>query len=134
MAKEGTMTRLFALFLAGLLATGVGVVPVSAQATKSPAKSEKPPASASDKANRADQKGKLDINTASEAELRALPGIGEAYSKKIVDNRPYKRKDELVRKKIIPEATYQKIKDHIIAKQTAGTKDGAGRTGGQTTK
>ena len=64
----------------------------------------------------------LDINTASPAELETLPGIGEAYSKKIVENRPYKRKDELVRKKIVPQATYDKIKDHTIAKQAATKK------------
>ncbi len=59
----------------------------------------------------------LDINTASMDELKALPGIGDAYSKKIVDGRPYKRKDELVQKKVIPQATYDKIKDRIIAGQ-----------------
>ena len=64
----------------------------------------------------------LDINTASADELKALPGIGEAYSKKIVENRPYQRKDQLMSKKIIPEATYKGIKDQIIAKQASTKK------------
>ena len=59
----------------------------------------------------------LDLNTATKEQLAALPGIGDAYSKKIIDNRPYAKKDQLVSKKVIPEKTYQGIKDMIIAKQ-----------------
>lgn len=59
----------------------------------------------------------IDINTATADKLKTIKGIGDAYSGKIIAGRPYKRKDELVQKNILPQGVYDKVKDQIIAKQ-----------------
>jgi DNA uptake protein ComE-like DNA-binding protein len=65
----------------------------------------------------AEQADLLDINTATADQLKALPGISDAYSEQIIKGRPYQRKDELVQKKILPRATYEGIKYKIVVKQ-----------------
>jgi DNA uptake protein ComE-like DNA-binding protein len=61
--------------------------------------------------------GSVDINHASKDDLKTLPGIGDAYANAIIKNRPYKNKTQLRSRNVIPDATYNKIKDKIIAKQ-----------------
>jgi DNA uptake protein ComE-like DNA-binding protein len=98
-------------FLILLITCALMALPVAAQAPPK-AKDAKPKAAVTPKAG-----DLIDINSAPQAQLQTLPGVGDAYSKKIIDNRPYSGKDDLVLKNIIPQATYDKIKDQIIAKQ-----------------
>jgi DNA uptake protein ComE-like DNA-binding protein len=109
------MSRLIAVFLAVVFAASVfGAPVVFAQA----AKDKTPDKAAATKADaKPGKKEPIDINSASAEELQSIKGIGDVYAKKIIDGRPYKGKDELVQKNIVPKATYDKIKGQIIAKQ-----------------
>ena len=106
------MSRLIAAFLTFAFALTMLGTPAFAQSAKAPEKAAAPKADA-----KAAKKEPIDINSASAEELQTLNGIGDAYAKKIIEGRPYKGKDDLVQKKIVPKATYDKIKGQIIAKQ-----------------
>src|SRR5437867_12719845 len=109
--------RLITLILIGVFALGV-----TFSGTNAAAQGNSTASSQNGKASTA-AADKLDINAATKDQLDALPGIGDKYAQKIIDGRPYRTKRDLVTRKIIPAATYEKIKDQIIAHQGTATKD-----------
>jgi competence protein ComEA len=127
-------TRILAvLFVLSVFATASfaqgGTAPASGKDAAATKKS-KAADSAATKTKKADL---IDINAASKEELSALPGIGDAYSQKIIDGRPYSTKRDLLTKKIVPQATYDQIKDKTIAHRVAGAADKKGKKGAAAT-
>ncbi len=105
MSKKRAAIQILSAVLTLFLLAGLGV----AQSSSASKSSTKPAMASSDNL--------VDINSATKDQLSALPGIGDVYSQKIIDGRPYHTKTDLKTKKIIPAATYNKISSMIIAKQ-----------------
>jgi DNA uptake protein ComE-like DNA-binding protein len=108
--KSVSLLLCFALF------SGIAIAQGQSSQSKAPAAGS---ASKATPATPAAPKELIDLNSATKQQLMTLPGIGEALSQKIIDNRPYRAKNELTQKKILTESVYGKISDLVIAKQGA---------------
>jgi competence protein ComEA len=115
MRKEKIMRRIWVLVLSCSFALNLAMIQPRRAGAQTHEPGSVPEMNAAPSSTAAADK--LDINPATKDQLKALPGIGDAYSQKIVDGRPYRTKLDLIHKNIIPQSTYDKIKDQIIAQQ-----------------
>jgi len=109
--SSNRFSRLLVASAVALFVASAGLAPLAAQSAGA-----KPPAKAGAQAKTA-RADLIDLNTATKEQLMTLPGIGDVYAAKIIAGRPYRAKNELTSKGIIPEATYKKIASKVIAKQ-----------------
>ncbi len=126
--------KLLKLASIGLLVLALASSVVLAQSTSSKPAQTGSAAAPAASSSQTPKSQLVDINSATKEQLDALPGIGAAYSQKIIDGRPYNSKRDLLTRKIVPEKTYDGIQDKIIAHHATAAKGSTKPSGSTTTK